>query len=320
MQGKIAVEEHFTAPGLEELISRIGWEPADWARVESRLQDVEFRLAEMDRLGIERALLSLGAFGVQEIPERSRAIELASRANEALAGIVADHPARFGGFAALPMQDPLAAAAELERCVTEYGFKGALVNGFSDVDGGGALYYDDARFDPLWERLVALDVPFYLHPRNPHASQRLIYEGRPELLGPTWAFAVETGTHALRLITSGLFDRHPDLTLIIGHQGEFLPFALPRLAQRMSHLKHVRLEKSPTEYLRENFYITTSGNSHTASLIGLLLEVGADRLLFAADYPFEEMADGATWFDSVPISEPDREKIGRMNAVRLFGL
>lgn len=320
MQGKIAVEEHFTAPGLEELISRIGWEPDDWARVESRLQDVEFRLEQMDRLGIEKAVLSLGAFGVQEIPERKRAVDLAVRANDALAGIVALHPDRFAGFAALPMQDPLAAANELERCVTDYGFKGALVNGFSDLEGSGALYYDDPRCDPFWERVVALQVPFYLHPRNPHASQRLVYEGRSELLGPTWAFAVETGTHALRLITSGLFDRFPELTLIIGHQGEFLPFALPRLAQRMSHLKHVRLEKPPTEYLRDNFYITTSGNSHTASLIGLLLEVGADRLLFAADYPFEEMADGATWFDSVPISELDRAKIGRTNAVRLFGL
>lgn len=320
MQGKIAIEEHFAAPGLEELISKIGWEPDDWTRVESRLHDVDFRLAEMDRLGIEKAVLSLGAFGVQEIPDPGRAIELAGCANDSLAAIIAEHPARFAGFAALPMQDPEAATVELERCITEHGFKGALVNGFSDLADGQALYYDDERVLPFWERVEALGVPFYLHPRNPHPSQLLSYQGRPELLGPTWAFAVETGTHALRLITSGLFDRFPKLTVIIGHQGEFLPFALPRLAQRMSHLKRVRLEKPPTQYLRDNFFITTSGNSHTASLIGLLLEVGADRLLFAADYPFEEMQDGAAWFDSVPIAEGDRAKIGRTNALRLLDL
>jgi 2,3-dihydroxybenzoate decarboxylase len=107
---------------------------------------------------------------------------------------------------------------------------------------------------------------------------------------------------------------------VLGHLGEFLPFALPRLEQRMSHIPHVRLAKPATQYLRDNFYVTTSGNNHTASLVGVLLELGADRLLFAADYPFEEMADGAAWFDTVPIAETDRLKIGRTNAGRLFAL
>ena len=273
----------------------------------------------MDRLGIEKAVLSLGAFGVQDVDDAGRAVTAAQRANEALAEIVAAHPDRFGGFAALAMQDPDEAADELERCVRDYGFHGALVNGFSSL-GDEALYYDDPQFLPFWERCEALGVPFYLHPRNPHVAQRQIYEGRPELLGPTWAFAVETGTHALRLITSGLFDRFPGLTIIIGHLGEFLPFALPRLEQRMSHLPFVQLEKPATQYLRDNFYVTTSGNSHTATLVALLLELGADRILFAADYPFEEMEDGATWFDLVSIAESDRLKIGRTNALALLGL
>jgi len=320
LDGKIAVEEHFAGPALDELISKIGWEPDDWARVESRLQDVDLRLAEMDRLGIEKAVLSLGAFGVQDIPDAAHAVELAVQANDALAETIAAHPSRFAGFAALPMQDTDAAIGELERCITTLGFKGALVNGYSATGADGALYYDDERFIPFWERVQALGVPFYLHPRNPLPDQRRIYEGRPELLGPTWAFAVETGTHALRLITGGLFDRFPELTVIIGHLGEFLPFALPRLEQRMSHLKHVQLQKPATQYLRDNFFITTSGNTHTASLVALLLEVGADRLLFAADYPFEEMEAGATWFDQVPISETDRAKIGHGNARRLLGV
>jgi 2,3-dihydroxybenzoate decarboxylase len=219
------------------------------------------------------------------------------------------------------MQDPSAAAVELERAVRALGLKGALVNGYSSLgDFETGVYYDADEYLPFWERVEALGVPFYLHPRNPLPNQRRIYEGRGELLGPTWAFAVETGTHALRLITSGLFDRFPGLTILLGHLGEFLPFALNRLEQRISHIRHVNLAKPATQYLRDNFYVTTSGNNHTASLIGILLELGADRLLFAADYPFEEMADGAEWFDTVPISEADRLKIGRTNAQQLFGL
>lgn len=321
MNGKIAVEEHFVPPELEGLISGVGWAPEDWRRVVARLEDTDERLAEMDRLGIELAVLSLGAFGIQDVVDPARAHEQARLANDALAERVRAHPTRFAGLAALPMQDPAAAADELERAVRELGLKGALVNGYSSVgDLETGVYYDVDEYVPFWERVEALGVPFYLHPRNPLPNQRRIYDGRSELLGPTWAFAVETGTHALRLITSGLFDRFPGLTIVLGHLGEFLPFALNRLEQRIAHIPHVQLAKPATQYLRDNFYITTSGNNHTASLIGILLELGADRLLFAADYPFEEMADGATWFDTVPISETDRMKIGRTNAQQLFGL
>jgi len=321
VNGKIAVEEHFATAALEDLISGVGWSPQDWRRVIDRLRDTELRLAEMDRVGIQTAVLSLGSFGIQDVVDPAVAVTRAVEANNALAAIVSDNPRRFAGFAALPMQDPAAAAEELERTVSEFGFRGALVNGYSSLGNvETAVYYDDERYLPFWARVEQLGVPFYLHPRNPLPTQRRIYEGRSELLGPTWAFAVETGTHALRLITSGLFDRYPELTVVLGHLGEFLPFALPRLQQRMSHLPQVRLEKPATQYLRDNFYITTSGNCHTASLIGVLLELGADRLLFAADYPFEEMGDGAAWFDNVPISESDRLKIGRTNAQKLFAL
>ena len=321
MQGKIAVEEHFVPAGLEELITNPGWPDAALRRVLDRLRDIDGRLEAMDALGIEMAVLSLGAFGIQDVVDPARAVELSRRANDALAEIVREHPTRLAGLAALPMHDPEAGAAELERAVTQLGLCGALVNGYSSVGSlETGVYYDIDDYLPFWERVEALDVPFYLHPRNPLPNQQRIYDGREELLGPTWAFAVETGTHALRLITSGLFDRFPRLTLVIGHQGEFLPFALNRLEQRMSRIPEIELQRSPTQVLRENFYITTSGNYHMASLLGVLLEVGADRLLFAADYPFEEMADGATWFDGVPISENDRLKIGRTNAQRLFRL
>ena len=322
MDGKIAIEEHFVTPALEDLIANPGWAPDAFRAVLDRLGDVDgARIEQMDRHGIEIAVLSLGANGIQDEPDPARAVQRAREANDALAAIVAARSDRFAGFAAVALQDPAAAADEAERAVGELGLKGVLVNGYTSLgDLATAAYYDDVRFEPFWARIEALGVPLYLHPRDPLPTQRRIYEGRPELLGPTWAFGVETATHALRLITSGLFDRHPRLTVILGHLGEGLPFAMHRLEQRLSRRADVALERLPTQVLRENFHITTSGNYHTPSLVGLLLELGADRVLFAADYPFEDLADGARWMDTVAISEGDRAKIGRDNAARLLGL
>ena len=145
-----------------------------------------------------------------------------------------------------------------------------------------------------------------------------MYQGRPELLGPQWAFAVEAGTHALRLITSGLFDRVPKATVILGHLGELLPFAIDRLQSRIAKVKAVKLAKPASHYLRDNFYISTSGNFHTPSLIGTIAQVGIDRMLFSIDYPFETLKSGSRWLDSAPISDRDREKISRTNAQRLL--
>lgn len=315
--GKIALEEHFVPGDMPELISGVGWAPNEWDRVVERLKDTDRRVAEMDRLGIDKQVVSLCSVGVQGVQTAADAVGYARRANEALADIVRESGGRLLGFAAVALQSPGAAADELERCVTEYGFKGALVNGYSDL-GDEPLYYDNTLVFPFWERVEALGVPVYLHPRNPPEDQRRIYAGRPELLGPTWAFAVETGTHALRLITSGLFDRFPALAVILGHLGEFLPFALARLDQRIAHIPELQLERPARDYLAENFYITTSGNYHTPSLLGVLLEVGVSRVLFATDYPFEEMEDGVRWFDEVPISAADRIKIGSENARRLL--
>jgi gamma-resorcylate decarboxylase len=323
MRNKIAVEEHFVTRELEGTIfSSIGWDPAEWRKMADLLQETDdVRLADMDASGIDVAVLSLAAPCIQEEVDPAQAVRRAAGANEALAQVVARHPDRYAAFAALPMQEPAAAADELERCVRELGFKGALVNGFSNVgDLETALYYDEPQYLPFWERAAELGVPLYLHPRNPLANQRRIYAGREELLGPTWAFTVETATHSLRLITSGLFDRLPQLTVIIGHMGELLPFALDRTAQRLSHIPSLELEKPATQYLRDNFYVTTSGNFHTQSLVGTILELGADRILFAADYPFEQTSEAAGWFDAAPISDADREKIGRTNAERLLGL
>src|SRR3954466_12328564 len=316
MDGKIAIEEHFVTPELEDLVLNPGWPPEAFRRTLDALEDVDGHLEVMDRYGIAVSVLSLASDGIQGIDDPALAVRRARQANDALASRIGLRPDRFAGFAAIAMQDPAAAAGEAERAVRELGFKGVLVNGYSN----GCPYYDDERYWGFWEALEALGVPFYLHPRNPLESQREIYRGRPELLGPTWAFGVETATHALRLIVSGLFDRFPALTVILGHLGESLPFQTYRLEQRLKRRADVTLERLPTQVLRENFYVTISGNYHTPSLVGVLSELGPDRVMFAADHPFEDVAEGAEWFDALDLDDDVRSKIAHANAQRLLQL
>jgi predicted TIM-barrel fold metal-dependent hydrolase len=324
MQGKIALEEHFAIP--ETLMDSAGFVPGDfWTELQSRLLDIhDKRLKQMDTHGIETMILSLNAPAVQAIADTGRAIDIARRANDALAEECAKRPDRFRAFAALPLQDPEAAARELERCVKEMGFVGALVNGFSQrADTDALLYYDLPQYRGFWATVAALDVPFYLHPRNPLAQDSRIYEGHPWLMGPTWAFAQETAVHALRLMGSGLFDEHPNLRIILGHMGEGLPYMMWRIDNRNAWVKvppKYPAKRRIAEYFNENFYITTSGNFRTQTLIDAMLEIGSDRILFSTDWPFENIDHAADWFDATTISEADRMKIGRTNAKLLFGL
>ena len=322
MNGKIALEEHFALP--ETLDDSTGYAVGGaWSLLERRLLDLDQdRISEMDRHGIGYAIVSLNSPAIQAIPDPARAIEVARRANDVLAEAVARHPDRLGGFAALPMQDPDAATDELTRAVKDLGFKGALVNGFSQVgDADTVVYYDDPGYASFWARVEALDVPFYLHPREPLPGREPIYDGHPWLLGPVWAFGAETAVHALRLMCSGLFDRHPDLTLILGHLGEGLPYNAWRIDHRMRKMpKGVPARRTITEYLRSNVFLTTSGNFRTPALLDAIAEVGSLRILFSVDYPFEETADAAAWFDHVDLPEGDRRRMGRDNAIALFEL
>ena len=267
---------------------------------------------------MEKMIVSLHAPAVQRIDDKRKAIEVARRANDLLAQQIAKRPDRFEGFAALAMQDPDAAAKELQRCVKDFGFKGAMVNGYSQLGNPeNCLYYDLREYWDFWGVVEQLDVPFYLHPREP--SQRRAYEGHPWLIGPAYGFAAETGLHALRLLGSGLFDKYPRLTLILGHLGEALPFNLHRMDQRIAWSPMgYPAKKKISEYFQRNVYITTAGNFRTQSLISCMLEIGADRILFSTDYPFEQVREAAEWFDAASISEADRLKIGRLNALELF--
>ncbi len=322
MEGKIGLEEHFAVE--ETLDFSKHFMPADyWNELKGRLLDFhQKRIGLMDKYGIQMLILSLNAPTIQAIADVKRAIEVARIANDCLAEQVQKRPDRFQGFAALPMQDPDAAIEELNRCVKELGFKGALVNGFSQVGTeDSALYLDLERYWPFWEVLESLDVPFYLHPRDPIPSRQQVYEGHPWFLGPSWSFGVETSIHALRLMASGIFDKHPRLNIILGHLGEGLPYSIWRVDHRIKKSPQGIPAKKPLgDYFRANFHITTAGNFRTQTLIDALLEVGADHLLFSTDYPFEEISDAADWFDVTSISETDRLKIGRANAIKLFGL
>ena len=325
--GKIALEEHFAI--AETLQDSAGFVPGRfWDELRARLIDIQDRrLRLMDEHGIEITVLSLNAPAVQAIPDRKRAIEIARIANDTLADEVAKRPDRFRGFAALPMQEPDAAIDEVRRAVGDLGFVGALVNGFSQDEryGGGRepLYYDLPRYRPFWGAIAELDVPFYLHPRNPLPEDARIYEGHPWLLGPTWGFAQETAVHALRLMGSGLFDEYPSLKVIVGHMGEGIPAMLYRIDHRNAWVTAPHLqpaERRFVDYFTENFFITTSGNFRTQTLIDAILEIGSARILFATDWPFENIDHAADWFDSASVAEADLKKIGRTNSIELFKL
>ena len=324
MQGKIGLEEHFAIP--DTLSDSKGFLADNtWPELESRLMDMqERRLREMDAHGMEMMVLSLNAPAIQAIWEPKKATEVARRANDFLAKEVAKRPGRFRALAALAMQDPDGATRELQRCVKELGFVGSLVNGFSQInDPNSMVYLDDKRYAGFWAEHEKLDLPFYLHPRNPLPSAAQIYEGHPWLLGPTWAFGQETAVHALRLMASGLFDRHPKLQIIIGHLGEGLPYSIWRVDNRNAWTKappRYPAKQKLGYYFQQNFHLTTSGNFRTQSLVDAMLEIGSDRIMFSTDWPFENVDHAAIWFDACTISEADREKIGRTNAARLFKL
>jgi gamma-resorcylate decarboxylase len=320
LSGKIALEEHF------DFAETQGSSYASLGTPEFRRQIKDLgseRIAEMDRGGLEVCIVSLVGPGIQAISDPRRAVETARHANDHLAENISKNPKRLQGFAALPLQDPHAAAEELTRCIKELGFFGALVNGFTQTgDAASAAYYDMRQCRDFWATVQQLDVPFYLHPRAALPAHQPAYQGHSWLTGSIWGFTAETSIHALRLMGSGLFDDYPKLKVILGHLGEGLPCSIWRIDNRVSRTLGDRPKaKHPIgHYLRENFYITTSGNFRTQTLNEVMLEVGADRILYSVDYPFEEMTAAAQWFDQAAISDADRAKIGRTNAMQLFRL
>jgi 2,3-dihydroxybenzoate decarboxylase len=309
---KIALEEHFLNPGLEEywLPTVAGVDPQVASGLLARLKDFgDKRLQAMDDAGIARSVLSIAGPGVQNERDTATARRRAAEANDFLAREVQERPHRYSGFGHLPMQDACAAANELERCIGELKFCGAMINGHTN-----GQYLDHPSLHPFWERAEALEATIYIHPTDPIAPSPAL-AGVEGLRRATWEWGFETGSHALRLVFSGLFDRFPRAKLALGHLGETLPFLLWRFDSR-AKLYGVKLQKKPSDYIKQNIVVTTSGMSSAEPLGCTLAALGKDRVMFAADYPFEQAAEAGEFLDETPLAAPVREAIAFKNAVR----
>ncbi len=322
----IAIEEHFLAHGVSEVMKRdasnqgVGANPALAAERQAKLADLDsLRLKDMDAGGIDLQVISHTVTGTLVLPD-GEGVRLARQANDQLAAAIAAHPTRFAGFATLPMTDPKAAADELERGVRSLGFKGAMINGTTN-----GRFLDDSSFLPILERAVSLQVPIYIHPGVPPAAVREAYYAGFDsvvnyaLATAGWGWHSEVGIHALRLILAGVFDRLPALQIIIGHMGEMLPFMLARINDVLTPMAR-QLQHTVPDYFLRNFYITTSGFFTEPPLLLALQIMGADRIIFSVDYPYSANERGRAFLDSVSISPADKEKISHLNAERLLKL
>jgi predicted TIM-barrel fold metal-dependent hydrolase len=309
----IALEEHYYDSGLAATFDSPEGRAPETRR---RLDDLgELRLKEMDEAGIDVQVISHGAPSTQRL-DAETAVRLARNVNDRLAQAIAVHPDRFAAFAALPTPDPKAAADELERTVTQLGFKGAMVHGLTN-----GVFFDDQRFWPIFERAQALDVPLYVHPAVPHSAVVEAYYQDylaefPTLRTAAWGFTVETATQGIRLVLSGVFDAYPNVKIILGHMGEGLPFLLWRIDHALSRPGNRSV--SFREQFSQHFYITTSGNFSTPALLCSMMELGVDRILFSVDWPFVPNLPGTKWMHELQLSAADKTKILSGNAKRLL--
>jgi predicted TIM-barrel fold metal-dependent hydrolase len=323
----IALEEAFLHPRLWEVFP-----PSlqkRYALIKDRLTDVgPERIRRMDAAGIDLQVLSHVGPGVQIINEPGQAIKLSREVNNWLGEVVKAYPTRFAGFAMLPTQSPQDAADELERTVTQLGLKGALINGHTN-----GRYLDDESFSVLFERAQALDVPIYIHPTDPPQAITDVYYRNYPAMVIGWGWLVETGTHLLRLICSGVFDRYPRLKIIVGHMGELIPYCLTRLnvsltmgnwllasqeAAGTSSALRRGVEKNILYYMRENVFITTSGVFDHPVFNCAHAVLGIDNILFSVDEPFQDSFEAMDFMNTTQLSKEDREKLAHGNAERLL--
>jgi 2,3-dihydroxybenzoate decarboxylase len=289
--------------------------------IRAQIQDIgERRIRDMDATGIAKQILSLTSPGVQ-VFDAPTAVSLATSFNDQLAEAIRKHPDRFAGLAAIAPQDPPAAAKELDRAVKSLHLKGAIVNSHTRGE-----YLDEPKFWEIFEAAESLGVPIYLHPNTP--SPRMVGPFLDRGLdGAVFGFAVETSLHILRIVFSGVFDRFPKLRMVAGHLGEGLPYWLfridfmhQRLTANNRYANVPKLQKKPSDYLKENFYVTTSGMAWQPPILYAQSVLGMDRVLYAMDYPYQFVPDEVKVTDDLPISDADKKKLYQTNAERVFAL
>ena len=272
------------------------------------------RLDVMDQSEVDYAVLSLSGPGVQIEKDRVTAVRKARQVNDLLAKEMQKRPTRYGGFAHLAMQDPKEAADELERCMNDLHFQGAMINGQTNGE-----YLDLDKFSGFWERAAALEAPIYLHPGNP-IDHPAVYAGHDELWGPVCSWNFETAAHALRLVFAGVFERFPRARLILGHMGETLPISLWRYDSRwpISHRGNKTLPQAPSFYIKRNIALTTSGVCSDVALRCAIDAMGLENVLFSIDYPFEKSDVAAQFIEQAKISEAERRAVAYGNSARLM--
>lgn len=274
-----------------------------------RLLDMgDERLGIMDKAGVDVHVLSMTAPGVQFF-DADTATGLATSANDQMAEIIQKHPDRYAGLASFAPQDPKRAAKEIDRAMNKLKYNGLIVNSHTNGE-----YLDDPKYWPIFEAAVANKAAIYIHPRNLPPSAQSLTRAKVNLWGPSWAFHTETGTHAMHLIVSGVFDQFPDLKIVLGHMGESLPFWV----YRIDHYLARSLKRKPSEYIKDNFLITTSGVNFHPTLKYCHEVLGPENIMFAIDYPYMESEESARFMQTAPLPPEDMEKMTHGNAERIF--
>jgi 5-carboxyvanillate decarboxylase len=275
------------------------------------------RVAAMDRLGIDKQLLLLTAPGVQ-VFEPAMATALAADSNDQLAAAIAERPGRLAGLAAVAPQEPAKAAKEIERAMTKLGLNGVVINSHTKGE-----FLDEQKFWPMLEAAEAHGAPIYIHPRNPAPAMLEPYLERGLEAG-ILGFAADVALHTIALIVAGAFDRFPNLKLVIGHGGEGIPYMLYRIDYMQRVVREGRgakkLEKRPSDYMKENVYITTSGMAWEPAIKFAQAQLGVERVLYAMDYPYQADAGEVRAMDALDISDADKKRFFQTNAETVFSL
>jgi 5-carboxyvanillate decarboxylase len=276
----------------------------------------EGRIAAMDAAGIQKMILSLTSNGVQSL-NADLATGLVKDANDQLRGVIAKYPTRFDGLVAVAPQAPETAAKELERGITQLGMKGVIINSHAAGE-----FLDSPKYRVIFEAAQANDAPVYLHPTVPPPSMNKPYMDYG-LIGAMMGFTAESSLHAMRLILSGLFDDFPKLRMVLGHLGEGIPYYLQRIDTHFTYMSSSmgkKLKRLPSEYFKDHFWVSTSGMNGTPAVKFCKEVLGIDRIMFAADYPYEDMPLEVKRMDAEIFSEDEMNKIYHANAEKLFRL
>src|SRR5579863_8219605 len=284
--------------------------------VHNRLIDLyDMRLKLMDEWDVDMHVLGLTSTGVQMM-DPDRGVAVAEIANDRLHDAVQKYPDRFAGLGTFAPQDPARSVKEIERVMTKLKLSGLIINSHTNGE-----FLSEKKYWPILEALESLNAPLYIHPRSPNPLMAKAYRA-DHLEHAIWGYAAETGLHGLRLITGGIFDQFPKLQIVLGHMGEGIPYWLYRLDFMYGRVKidfgRRKLKLTPSEYFKRNFYITTSGMNWEPTLKFCIEAVGADRIMWAIDYPYQDHPDAVEFMDAARISEKDKQAIYHGNAERVF--